>query len=605
MKLNFPSRSIDRRGAVAMIAALALVPLVLIVGLAIDYSFFVEARSQVQLAADAAAAHAVRAAAGTYALETAAGTATATANTDAVAAGNIAGANWFQAQLGQMPTATVPAAGPSCAASSSTANPCVTTVATTNPTGFTASVAYQGIYPPFFDGLFKTTAKWPIGGTAGAASQNGYVEVVMLVDTSASMLLGADQTDILNLEDNSVCPQTSKLSGNAANGASNLSFVSINQWNSYVYNAMGYTSASPNTLSNLNVVPQSGISNYTPNANQANAGTCASGYAGAGSPYEPCAFACHTDPNNVGTASQDFYGIARRNGATLRLDVVLSATEQVIQTMIQFSNQSATQLSVGVFQFNNNVAPIVQGTTGTDPLPYEATTNLGTALTDVYSVDFNHKPSETALPAAVSTATNNTDFYSSVSNLISGKNFTSGVTGSLTADATTSNAANATAQQNPAKNIFIVTDGMDDASYQGGRIIGPMTGVTAEQTKGSGYYPGLCQQLKTIGFTVYVLYVPYWSLSNAFYETSATGIGTTVYYANDGGTGTPTPQVLAEPPATTGPAAYAGLAPNVAALQACASSANTYIEADNATAIAADMQKMLKQALSSAIRVTQ
>jgi hypothetical protein len=604
MKLNFPRLSIDRRGAVAIIGALALVPMVLIVALAIDYSFFAEARSQVQLAADAAAAHAVRAAAGTYALETAAGTAPDTANTDAVAAGNVAGANWFQAQIGQMPTASVPAAGPSCAASSSTANPCVTTVATTNPTGFTASVAYQGIYPPFFDGLFKTTANWAIAGTAGAASQNGYVEVVMLVDTSASMLLGADQSDIVNLELHTVCPSTSGLSGTAANGATNLSNVSTNQWNSYVQNAMGYTSASPNTLTSLNVT-QSSISNYTPNANQANAGTCASGYAGAGSPYEPCAFACHTDPSNVGTASHDFYGIARQNGVTLRLDVVLTATEEVIQAMIQ-SEQAPQQFSVGVFQFNSNVAPIVQGTTGTDPLPYEATTNLGAALTAVDNVDFNHKPSETALPATVTTATNNTDFYTSVLNLISGKNFTSGVTGSLTADATTSNAVGATAQQNPAKNFFIITDGMADAPHQGGRVIGPMTGVNAEQTTGSSYYPGLCQQLKTIGFTVYVLYVPYWSLSNAFYESGVAGLGTTVYYANDGGASTPTPQVFAEPPASgTGPAAYAGLAPDVAALQACASSASTYFEADNSAQIAAKMQIMLKEALSSAIRVTQ
>jgi hypothetical protein len=394
------------------------------------------------------------------------------------------------------------------------------------------------------------------------------------------------------------------MSGIAANGATNLSNVTNNQWNSYVQNVFGYTSNTPTTPTTpLNVI-QTAISNYTPNlANQANAGTCASAHSG---PYEPCAFACHTDPINVGTASHDFYGIARQNNVTLRLDVVLSATEEVIQAMIQ-SEQAPQQFSVGVFQFNSNVAPIVQGTTGTDPLPYEATTNLGAALTDVYNVDYNHKSTETVLPATVKTANNNTDFYSSVSNLISGKNFTSGVTGSLTADATTSNAVGATAQQNPAKNFFIVTDGMDDASYQGGAIIGPMTGVNAEQTTGSSYYPGLCQQLKTIGFTVYVLYVPYWSLSNAFYEKGVGGLGTTVYYTNDGGTSTPAAQVFAEPPAsgTPGPAAYAGLAPDVAALQACASSGSTYFEADSSSDIAAKMQIMLKQALSSAIRVTQ
>jgi len=600
----------DRRGAVALIAGLSLVPMVLMVGLAIDYSFFAEARSQVQLAADAAAAHAVRAAAETFALETSEGASQSVAEAAAVTAGNLAGSNWFQAQLGQLPTASVPLSAQTC--STPTANVlCVDTTANSNPVGFSADVAYSGSYPPFFDGLFHTSSTWGIDGTSGATAGYGYAEIVVMLDTSPNMELGADQTDIVNMQDLSTCPTSSAVTGNGLGGGTNKSYITTNTWlanntGAYIYNATGYTSASPNAPVSLNF-DEGAIVNYTPDANPENPGKCANGTFG---PNAPCAFACHTDNNHVGAASQDLYGIARQNGVKLRLDVVLSATEQVIQTMIQ-NEQTANQFSIGVFQFNTNVSPIVQGTVGTDPLPYEATTELNNALQDVYKVDYNNTPSETSIPIAVTGPQDYTNFQYSMSNLISGQNFKSAVAGSLTADAATSQSANATPAQNPAKNIFIVTDGYDDyAGGATGRVQGPFTGVNAEQNKNDPLYPGICRQLKNLGYTVYVLYIPYWSLANNYYQADPyPDITPTPYYTDDGGTGTPgtySPKQFAEPPTGAGPAAYGNLAPNVAALQACSSNSQLdYKEADNSAEIAADMQQLLKQALQSSIRVTQ
>jgi Flp pilus assembly protein TadG len=45
---------LDRRGAVAVMFALCALPLVAMVGLAIDFSFYIQARSQLNLAVDAA-----------------------------------------------------------------------------------------------------------------------------------------------------------------------------------------------------------------------------------------------------------------------------------------------------------------------------------------------------------------------------------------------------------------------------------------------------------------------------------------------------------------------------------------------------------------------
>jgi len=165
-----------RRGAVAMIFCLSLVPLVFLVALAIDYSFFAEARSQVQLAADAAVTHAVRAAAGTYSLELNQKIASGTATTDAIAAGETAGGNWFKAQLGQLPTASIPTTAPNSSCTGNT-NPCVVVAALTSGAGFKGTVTYQGNYPTFFDRVFvsfypsvtaQSSATWYVSGTSHA-----------------------------------------------------------------------------------------------------------------------------------------------------------------------------------------------------------------------------------------------------------------------------------------------------------------------------------------------------------------------------------------------------------------------------------------------------
>jgi Flp pilus assembly protein TadG len=592
----------DRRSAIALIFALALIPLALLVGLSIDYAFYVQARSQAAMAADAAATHAARAADSAYTNGLAQGLSNAAATTAATTAGQLMGAKWFRAQLGVLPTAVI-SAGSLAGQDNGQDNPLVQITANNNGSaGFTATVSFKGTYPPFFNALFKQSSSnvWNINGVAGATSSYSYVEILMLLDTSASMLIGATQTDINTLEYNSVCVPTSIPS-------SNVGFITSNTWgNEYYQNAVDPSGASLNVdetqikhYKPATPVTKNGVTTYA-------AGTCNTGYNPANSPSAPCAFACHTDTNKTGASSQDLYGIARQQtnpSVTLRLDVVFSATEDVIKAMSS-NEQAANQFSVGVYQFNTDVTPIIQGSVNGSPT--EATANLGaasnpasgTALYAVQQDDYNFNPAS-PVPGVVNTANSYTNFPLSIQHLMSGK-YGNGVNGpALTA------AGNGATAATPQKDIFIVTDGMEDDSNSG-RPSGEMTGVNAENASASlAAAPWLCKPLKNLGFTVYVLYIDYLSLANTFYQTS--GATATKYFTNDtnGGSNGTTKDYAEATAKTAGVTAFNGQPPDYAALQACASAPSDFFEASNSSQIGTQMNAMLHAALTSSIQLTQ
>ncbi len=583
-----------RHSAIAIIFALALVPLVMLVSISTDFSFYSQARSEINLAADAAATHAIRAATATYALDISGGSANAAASTDAVNAGETAGAAWFQAQLGLLPTAYIatPGAGLN--------NPTVTVTATNSNTaeaGFTATVAYTGVYPPFFGAVFNNNSNWYITGSSNASSAYSYVEVLMLLDTSSSMLIGATQTDINTMNYDSVCPQTGSVTSSADLGAKSA-YDGI-----YSPGIPSVDTAIPGgfTLGTFQ------IPHYIPGVGSGESGACQSGYigyTGSTTPFAPCAFACHTDTADYGAASKDLYGLARQEKVTLRLDVVLSATENVITDMAA-AEQAPNQFSVGVYQFNYDVSPIVQGTAG-DP-SFEATADLSTALSEVKAVDYVVSPGETVLPHTTSVSDDDTNFPLTMKHLIAGTFLNSSAAPTPLTDS-----GNGTTQATPEKDLFIVTDGMEDdgPDFPGGsssRVSGPMTGVLAEQKYSTQALAGVCAKLKytPYNYNIYVLYIYYYPLPNNFYMTSQTT--QTPYFTEDYGTGlNPTTADFAENTNMTSSSPQSGnLPPDVAALQACASSPSQFFVANSASDIGNAMNLMLASALSTTIRVTQ
>jgi hypothetical protein len=134
---------------------------------------------------------------------------------------------------------------------------------------------------------------------------------------------------------------------------------------------------------------------------------------------------------------------------------------------------------------------------------------------------------------------------------------TSLATNSLTASGDGTSAAS------PRKVLFLVTDGLVDYTGSGGRTIG-------------GVKPADCALFKNMGYTVYVVYTPYYPVMNGY------------YYSNV--------KQYAEP---TGTGALA------ADLQACASDpVNDYVSASDQAGLNNALQKFLKAALTQPARFT-
>ena len=296
----------ERRGGVALLFGLCALPLAMIVGLAVDFSFYIQVKAQVNLAADAAAMHAVSVASRAYAAGT-------TTMAGIQAAGQAAGQQWFAAQLGALTNGTV-----------SPGNVTVVVAYNTSPSGFTAQVSYTGTVATHFGGLFHVTT-FPISGAAKATVANLQLEVVMMLDNSASMLIGATADDMYALQQATPCstrtginsshPQSYGTNGNYAMndypfGGHTGKYYSWSYTGIYGYGGYSGTTAPPAAQNGFCDPRYTGdprlctyIATY-PNVNPNNTYQCTNG---GGTPLTvngttwphapnlPCAFACHTD----------------------------------------------------------------------------------------------------------------------------------------------------------------------------------------------------------------------------------------------------------------------------------------------------------------------
>ena len=78
---------------------------------------------------------------------------------------------------------------------------------TYNATGgnrFSANVSYTGTVPTNFGGLFRV-ANLNIGGASNAVISNSFVEVLMLLDNSGSMLIPSTSAGIAQMESATPC----------------------------------------------------------------------------------------------------------------------------------------------------------------------------------------------------------------------------------------------------------------------------------------------------------------------------------------------------------------------------------------------------------------
>jgi hypothetical protein len=470
---------------------------------------------------------------------------------------------------------------------------------------YTATVSYTGSMPPIF-GPLAGVKSWPISGSATAVLGQNYVDIGMLLDASPSMLIGATQSDINALQQATPCAVVKTENGVTPGDTLNIYTYdySLGIYGYLVGQVLPpYTGATGATVGNCDTLylpgcqypPQilygtNDTQYYRSTANlltgdlvgSCNNGGGTLGAAGPHTPQAPCAFACH---QNADTG--DFYSLARgltnpTTGATvqLRFDLIQSAAQQVLKTMIASSQPPQTLLGVGIYTFSSSLQPIypcssINGCTS----PFG--TDLNTALSDLGTCS-GSQTTGCISPAVVADATPQTNYQNVFTQAAS---FLAGTAG------------NGTTPAKAIKNLFIVTDGVNDATYLTQQLVGPLDQMIVNP----------CQALKNQGITIYVLYTPYYPVPVPTYadqQNLASPVGT--YPA-----GVTLQNFATEADPSNFPnynaASYAaGDTPLTAALRACATDhQNGFYTATNSTDINTAMQKMLASALNASARATQ
>ena len=568
----------ERRSAVAVLFAIMAVPLIATVGLAIDYGFWCQTYASMSLAASGAALNAVKT------------TAAATIQNDpnAVSEGQTAGKQWFIAQLGTI----------SNAAHISVSAP---TVNVTTGVSTTAQVTYTAQMPSIFGGSLFGIKTYPVTVTAAAeVVTSPYLNVEILLDNSGSMEIGATPGDIAAMmyltpcsSAGAVYSNTGSTGGTVAVNAASSSGLSAQQW----YNA--YSCKSTNTYDgqlspwNEETCPISSVNGVTLTkkplgfdadytgpqlcSNLPPQKTKATNYPGMGA---PCAFACHWDTTNQtnDAVGNDYYGLARStlayttpcynttNGlncyVTTRFDLVKEAVNQVITTMQSDNITAINNLNVGIYWFAtdvNQVYPSVQpgnpcapiGGVPNNTLACQAGNQWSTAQNLVGTPPKTPGTADPGIQPFVGPNGADSDMQTSMNDLAT-KYLTSAGDGS--------------SPSAPLKVLFLVTDGLADYVDSSGN------------RQNQAINPNWCAAFKNMGYTVYVLYTPYYPLMNAYY------LGNIYSIAEGSGSGS--------------------LGYN---LQQCSSDPNhDYIAANptDSTSIDTALEAFLKRALTSPARFT-
>jgi len=197
---------------------------------------------------------------------------------------------------------------------------------------------------------------------------------------------------------------------------------------------------------------------------------------------DQCAFACH----DLSTAPNDYYSLAKKLGVTTRIDVVRSATQQLMDTAASTAIVS-NQFRMAIYTFGSSDK------------------NLG--LTKIYSLSSDLSGAKSAasnidLMSVQYQGYNNdqdTDFDGVLTDI--NKNI--------------ANPGDGTSSSSRQKMLFLVSDGVADAYYPS-TCTQPTTGGRCQEPVSLG----TCTALKQRGVKIAVLYTTYLALpTNAWYMT--------------------------------------------------------------------------------------
>ena len=195
---------------------------------------------------------------------------------------------------------------------------------------------------------------------------------------------------------------------------------------------------------------------------------------------DACAFACH-DLND----SNNYYKLAKTLGVTTRIDVLRTATQQLMDTAASTQTYS-NQFRMAIYDFGGSAK-----STGLRAL-FSLSSSLSSAKTAAGNIDLMTVNGQNDNNDQ---DTNYTDIFPSINSAIS--------------------APGAGTSSAPQKYLFFVSDGVADENI-GGACLKPRTGGRCQ----SPINPALCTTIKNRGIKIAVLYTTYLALpTNAWYNT--------------------------------------------------------------------------------------
>lgn len=187
---------------------------------------------------------------------------------------------------------------------------------------------------------------------------------------------------------------------------------------------------------------------------------------------DQCAFACH----EADASPNDYYGLARSLGVTLRMDLVAQATQNLMSTAQSAATTNNATYRAAVYTFNIGFDTITS-----------LTSSLNTAKSQAANIGLYEVPYQNWNNDAITNYTNAMNQINSVM----------------------PNPGNGTNQagDKPQELLFIVTDGVDDEMVGGSRVQSQMN-------------QSYCTTIKNRGIRIAVLYTTYLPLpTNSWYNT--------------------------------------------------------------------------------------
>jgi Flp pilus assembly protein TadG len=186
---------------------------------------------------------------------------------------------------------------------------------------------------------------------------------------------------------------------------------------------------------------------------------------------DQCAFACHESD----TSPNDYYGLARSLGVTLRMDLVRQATQNLMSTAQSTATSNNAAYRAAIYTFNYGFDTITS-----------LTSSLTSAKSQANNIDIYEVPKQNWNNDAI---TNYTNAMNQINSIMP-------------------NPGNGTNQKtdSPQEVLFIVTDGVEDEMSGGSRVQALMD-------------PSYCTTIKNRGIRIAVLYTTYLPLpTNAWYN---------------------------------------------------------------------------------------